>query len=276
MLPFPQPEFSTLVPVQEAASDASAYYLYDPDNNCCFFPDEPFLGEQAISLLSDDTSWYDDHAEQSCASAMPALSRLPTFHMDYPNTAGIFGYSDCVQSAANDYDTSQYYYPNSGSHIPAQSIPAVMSVQATEVGVPAGHLAGAEGDLGPFSRDACAVATSIGFPVTPDTAGSALEVSQTHPVPIQLTNTATLGSPQVTSQPDRKPCEWKSNQGGMCGELVGWHCERHLADVHGIADMASNKLVTCGACGKGMKRKSILRHFREKHLGFRRSKRDSS
>ncbi|KAI6146912.1 hypothetical protein BKA82DRAFT_336927 [Pisolithus tinctorius] len=154
----------------------------------------------------------------------------------------------------------------------------VVSVQATEVNVPARHLALPQGYLGPCSDDAGAVvasASSVGSLATADTPAFPSEISQVHPIPIQFTNTA-AGTPQVTPQPYRRPCEWKDNKGRICSELVGWYCQDHLAVVHGIVNISSSTRVTCGACGEKKKRKFILRHFRERHIGFRRSERNAA
>ncbi|KAI6142170.1 hypothetical protein BKA82DRAFT_2598615 [Pisolithus tinctorius] len=97
----------------------------------------------------------------------------------------------------------------------------VGSVQATEVNVPTGHLALPRGYLGPFSNDAGAVVTSassLGSLATADTLAFPSGISQVLPNPIQFTNTTALGAPQVTSQPYRRPCEWKDNTRRICGK----------------------------------------------------------
>ncbi|KAI6002647.1 hypothetical protein F5J12DRAFT_783808 [Pisolithus orientalis] len=128
----------------------------------------------------------------------------------------------------------------------------VVSVQATEVNVPARHLALPQGYLGPFSNDAGAVVTSassVGSLATADTTAFPSEISRVCPIPIRFTNTA-AGTPQVTPQPYRRPCEWKDNKGRICGELVGWYCQDHLAIVHGIVNISGSTHVTCGACSE--------------------------
>ncbi|KAI6018802.1 hypothetical protein EDC04DRAFT_2042023 [Pisolithus marmoratus] len=76
-------------------------------------------------------------------------------------------------------------------------------------------------------------------------------------------------SSQVSTD-DRWPCGWRDKGRGTCDVLIGYYCEAHLASAHGIVNMSRTQPVECGRCGKRMERRSILRHYREKHLGFRR------
>ncbi|KAI6137338.1 hypothetical protein F5141DRAFT_81100 [Pisolithus sp. B1] len=83
------------------------------------------------------------------------------------------------------------------------------------------------------------------------------------------------GAPQnpISSQEsadDRWPCGWRGKHGGTCNVLIGYRCEAHLASAHGIVNMSRTQIVECGHCGKHLRRQSILRHYREKHLGFHR------
>lgn len=77
-------------------------------------------------------------------------------------------------------------------------------------------------------------------------------------------------SPSQESADDRHLCGWRGDHGGTCNVLIGYHCEAHLASAHSIVDMSRTQIVKCGRCGKRMGRRSILRHYREKHLGFHR------
>ncbi|KAI6046934.1 hypothetical protein EDC04DRAFT_2887404 [Pisolithus marmoratus] len=76
-------------------------------------------------------------------------------------------------------------------------------------------------------------------------------------------------SSQVSTH-DRWPCGWRDKGRGTCDVLIGYYCEAHLASAHGVVNMSRTQPVECGRCGKRMGRRSILRHYREKHLGFRR------
>ncbi|KAI6018848.1 hypothetical protein EDC04DRAFT_2607738, partial [Pisolithus marmoratus] len=117
----------------------------------------------------------------------------------------------------------------------------------------------------PLGGDANAAAAFRGSEGTPATAD-------------MFTNSATKEPPKVSSRSsgDLRPCGWKKNQGGVCDELVGWDCKDHLASAHGIVKIPSATRIKCGVCGEEKKRKFILRHFREKHLRFPRSKRKSA
>lgn len=181
-----QSEFSILDRVPEAAPDWSACYLHGLENSYCHFPDGPFLGEQTSSSLPDDRIWYDDEAEQSCALDMPATTDLSTLRMNCPNAAVVVGHADRVQSAAKDYEISQYHYPNPGSDTSAQSIPSVTPVQVTEATGPASHPALDQGNLESFGGGASAVVTStnsVGSFATASMAGFPSEVSHTPPPP---------------------------------------------------------------------------------------------
>ncbi|KAI5997427.1 hypothetical protein EDD15DRAFT_342268 [Pisolithus albus] len=79
-----------------------------------------------------------------------------------------------------------------------------------------------------------------------------------------------MPTPSQEFADDRQPCGWRGNRGDTCNVLIGYHCEAHLASAHGIVDMSRTRIVKCGRCGKRMGRRSILRHYRERHLGFRR------
>ncbi|KIN94952.1 hypothetical protein M404DRAFT_337192 [Pisolithus tinctorius Marx 270] len=230
------------------------------DGDCYAF------SKMALSSYSDE-SW---HQEQLCGWGTPTMSALSTYHADPSNSATFFGHQDGVQRATNYYDISQSCYPNAEAVIPAQFIPPAIPVQATVASVPAGHLA--QGDSGPFGGGASAVFTSaslVGSLVTANIAGSPSEASPTHPLSTQFINSATSSSLQQTFS-DLRPCPWKDDQGGICGEFVGRVCQDHLTTAHGIVNISGATLVTCGACGLQVKRESLLRHFREVDLGFRR------
>ncbi|KAI6046969.1 hypothetical protein EDC04DRAFT_2625863 [Pisolithus marmoratus] len=275
----PRPEFSTLFPTREVESDAPACHVhYCPLPSDCSPPDEHVLQQRTGFGLPTDRICNDFRPGPSCASDMPTTSAALTFHVDYSKAAAVFGHNDCVQSATNYYDmpSEPSYSPNPGPVSPAYFIPSMVSAQATKVNALDRHPALTQGHLGSFGSNASADVTagaSVGSLTSATMTNFLSEAPQTYSFPAQLTNPVALKLPQVTSQSvaDLKPCEWKDNKGEMCGKLVGWHCQDHLGSVHGIVNISSSTPVTCGACDERMKRKSILRHFRERHLGFRRS-----
>ncbi|KAI5997191.1 hypothetical protein EDC04DRAFT_2797632 [Pisolithus marmoratus] len=199
------------------------------------------------------------------------------FHVDYLRTAAIFGHQDSVQSTASHHGMSlaPYYfsYAEFAAVSPAHLISPVVLGQVNQ-GSPL-YSTSSQPYLPPFGDDANATPTLHGSGGTPATAAMAsfpLEASQIHPLPPQFTNSVTEEPPNVPSRSsgDLKRCEWKNSQGDVCGTLVSRHCQEHLASAHGIFKMSSVTPVKCGACDEKMKRKSFLRHFRERHLGFRR------
>ncbi|KAI5997434.1 hypothetical protein EDD15DRAFT_343117 [Pisolithus albus] len=71
------------------------------------------------------------------------------------------------------------------------------------------------------------------------------------------------------------PCGWRVYGGGECGALVTYHSlAHHFAVVHGIRNMASDVEIMCRWCPPGtiVKRESLLRHLRERHLRYQRPK----
>lgn len=76
-------------------------------------------------------------------------------------------------------------------------------------------------------------------------------------------------------------CGWQNEDGRQCGTPVTYNdCADHFSAVHGIIGMAADIKVLCRWCpssvGKKIKRKNILRHFREKHLHCPRPKQHDS
>ncbi|KAI6117382.1 hypothetical protein EDD16DRAFT_1520066 [Pisolithus croceorrhizus] len=199
--------------------------------------------------------------QQLYPSIMPTAFVPPVFHGSYPETNAVLGH---------EYYNTSLESPDVGFFAPTQFIPPMVSVQPTGVNIPAGHSTLAQGYSGQFGSDASAIATSgtsMGILSSADLASS-----QTHSFPAPLAGSASSVPPQAKSQSsgDLKPCKWRNNRGGICGELVGWHCQDHLAHAHGIFRIPSSRSIECGACGEQQKRKYILRHFREVHLEFRR------
>ncbi|KAI6146910.1 hypothetical protein BKA82DRAFT_4157182 [Pisolithus tinctorius] len=128
------------------------------------------------------------------------------------------------------------------------------------------------GYLEPLNGGASSVATfgsSVGALATANLTNSPSEASQIHPSPTQPTTFATSGPPQQSFS-DPRPCPWRDEQEVICNELVSWDCQDHLASAHGIVNISGSTLVTCGACDLQLKRESLLRHFREVDLRFRR------
>lgn len=66
-------------------------------------------------------------------------------------------------------------------------------------------------------------------------------------------------------------CRWKDEgTTASCRKRVtNSNLVEHLAS-HGIKNMASHVEVSCGVCGKVVKRESMLRHYRELHLKQKR------
>ncbi|KAI6046959.1 hypothetical protein EDC04DRAFT_2625721 [Pisolithus marmoratus] len=79
----------------------------------------------------------------------------------------------------------------------------------------------------------------------------------------------------LTAPKPPKPCGWRAGGDKICGILVTYdNLADHLAKIHHIKDMSSDVNIWCRWClpGQRVKRKNILRHFREKHLGYPRRK----
>ncbi|KIJ66133.1 hypothetical protein HYDPIDRAFT_27325 [Hydnomerulius pinastri MD-312] len=79
-----------------------------------------------------------------------------------------------------------------------------------------------------------------------------------------------ISDPDHVSKRIMHSCKWRRDDGSLCRGNISWTtCSDHLA-VHGIEDMPSMLKITCGWCDKTVKRESIVRHVREKHLGVKR------
>ncbi|KIN99276.1 hypothetical protein M404DRAFT_815242 [Pisolithus tinctorius Marx 270] len=197
--------------------------------------------------------------EQLCTPGTSTMSVLSTYHMDSPKTVAFFGHHGGVQNGPNYHVISQPYSPNAGPVIPAQHVPPACPGLFT-------------GYLEPLNGGASSVATfgsSVGALATANLTNSPSEASQIHPSPTQPTTFATSGPPQQSFS-DPRPCPWRDEQEVICNELVSWDCQDHLASSHGIVNISGSTLVTCGACDLQLKRESLLRHFREVDLRFRR------
>ena len=70
-------------------------------------------------------------------------------------------------------------------------------------------------------------------------------------------------------------CGWRNKDGVICGLAIDYDCRLHFSAVHGIVNLSADTIVSCRWCepDNGMRRGCILRHIREAHLGFPRSKR---
>ncbi|KAI6018807.1 hypothetical protein EDC04DRAFT_443909 [Pisolithus marmoratus] len=90
------------------------------------------------------------------------------------------------------------------------------------------------------------------------------------PPPGSLSDVPQAPTPSQVSIDDRWPCGWTDKGRDACNVLIGYYCETHLASAHGVVNMSRTQTIECGRCGRRMGRRSILRHYREKHLGFRR------
>ncbi|KAI6159376.1 hypothetical protein EDD17DRAFT_901312 [Pisolithus thermaeus] len=171
------------------------------------------------------------------------------------------------------------YPPDAGFIAPPQPIPSMDSVEATGFNTSVGHLTTlAPGCLRQFNSGVGAAGTSVGTPSSVNYTSSPPEVSEAHTFPVHVADSVTSVSPQVTSQSsgDLRGCEWKNGDGDVCGKPVGWECQHHLASAHGIRKIPADAILICGVCGEKRKRKFFVRHFREKHLRFRRRKRNAA
>ncbi|KIM60868.1 hypothetical protein SCLCIDRAFT_1216385 [Scleroderma citrinum Foug A] len=68
-------------------------------------------------------------------------------------------------------------------------------------------------------------------------------------------------------------CRWRDEDKRVCGQWVTKEtCAAHLASVHGIRGIPSDREILCRACcpPRIIKRESILRHFVEVHIGVKR------
>lgn len=74
----------------------------------------------------------------------------------------------------------------------------------------------------------------------------------------------------------RIACGWIKPDGMVCNKPIGYHCESHFATAHGITNMSSEARVRCRWCPLGaqkeMNRKGFIRHVREVHMKYQRSK----
>ncbi|KAI5992911.1 hypothetical protein EDD15DRAFT_955998 [Pisolithus albus] len=159
---------------------------------------------------------------------------------------------------------------------PAQPFPPMNWFQATGSNTSIGHPAPGQEYVGQNCSGVGAAGTTLCAPNPVNSASFPSEVSQAHTSPARLEDSATSVTPQETSRSsgDLKPCEWRNDQGGICGELLGRDCERHLALAHRIRGLPADMVVVCGACGEGKKRKFFVRHFREVHLRIPRQRRN--
>ncbi|KAI6002640.1 hypothetical protein F5J12DRAFT_207943 [Pisolithus orientalis] len=114
------------------------------------------------------------------------------------------------------------------------------------------------------------------------------DASRSLPHKLQPThNIGNLSIPKKSPRTDRstgpstslptapKRCGWRDNDGKICDMPVTYNnLVHHFAAVHDIKDMAFDAIIECRWCrpGNRMKRESILRHLREKHLGYPRRK----
>ncbi|KAI6020676.1 hypothetical protein BKA83DRAFT_512379 [Pisolithus microcarpus] len=91
-------------------------------------------------------------------------------------------------------------------------------------------------------------------------------------IPTKLTKARPACDPAIPY-----PCGWRVDEGRQCGIPINYDdCAGHFAAFHHIKDMAWNVKVICCWCPpeppKEIRRKNLLRHLREAHLCYRRSK----
>ncbi|KAI6020694.1 hypothetical protein PISMIDRAFT_578460 [Pisolithus microcarpus 441] len=211
---------------------------------------------------------------------MPTASGPSEFYVNHLTTSNVFVHGSGVQSTANPYDVplEPSDLLDAGFIAPPWPIPSMNLVQATGFNTSVGHPTLGQEYMGQYRSGISAAGTSVCAPNSANSASFPSEVPEAHTFPAQLADFATSVLPQGTAQfsSDLRPCEWRNNQGGICRQLVGWHCESHLASEHRIRKLPAHMVIVCGACGEEKKRKFFLRHFREVHLGFHRGRRNAT
>lgn len=73
-----------------------------------------------------------------------------------------------------------------------------------------------------------------------------------------------------------KPCGWQDGEARKCGIPITYYCADHFAAFHGLENMARDVEIVCRWClpmeQKKIRRQNMLRHLREVHLCYPRSK----
>ncbi|KAF8546374.1 hypothetical protein OG21DRAFT_1139759 [Imleria badia] len=76
------------------------------------------------------------------------------------------------------------------------------------------------------------------------------------------------------------PCQWASEGNhDACGtQLACSNVPAHLGDTHGVRKLGRDTQIYCKweGCHKWVKRRNIVRHIRECHLGHAREKKHAS
>ncbi|KAG9312316.1 hypothetical protein JVU11DRAFT_7630 [Chiua virens] len=89
------------------------------------------------------------------------------------------------------------------------------------------------------------------------------------------THAIPTSSPSLSGiSPRETVCQWVVGDGILCERWVTYKdVPDHLA-THGVIKLPHDHLVSCkwSGCGQTMKRESIARHVRERHLGYNRGK----
>ncbi|KAI5992915.1 hypothetical protein EDD15DRAFT_2367678 [Pisolithus albus] len=271
---------SDFTPVE---SVAPGFYLHDRPESGSRFPPYEHPQEQEAFLLPDGSVCYGFPLEQPRMLDMPPMPEPSRFYVNYPNSSAAFGFEDGMGSTANYYARPLEHpcLADVGYVFPAQPIPPMVSARATGVNIPVEYPSVAQEYLGQFDNDTSAVptsGTSMGSLSSANSASSPSEVSQVHSSPAQLPGSSSSVPRQTTSQSsgDLRQCEWIVDHERICGELVGWECQHHLASAHGIRKISAHEIIVCGACGRKEKRKFFVRHFREVHLHFRRQRQNAA
>ena len=109
-----------------------------------------------------------------------------------------------------------------------------------------------------------------------------LSVSQTNyhldapasAAPPYVDNTPSTSADSTPRRPITARCGWRNKDGVICGLAINYDCRHHLSAVHGIIKLSTRTIVSCRWCkpANKMRRGGLLRHIRETHLGFSRSK----
>ncbi|KAI5997418.1 hypothetical protein EDD15DRAFT_2194498 [Pisolithus albus] len=73
-------------------------------------------------------------------------------------------------------------------------------------------------------------------------------------------------------------CGWIEPDGKTCNQRIDYNCEGHFATAHGIRNMSRHIKIECCWCppnAKKVNRKGFIRHLREVHMKYRRSKKEA-
>ncbi|KAI6038155.1 hypothetical protein EDC04DRAFT_2042809 [Pisolithus marmoratus] len=238
----PQFQFPTSIPPEAAASTISFCQIHPgiPASSCPP-PDEHIVNQEEIS----------DHRPQ--CDALLEEPRFSGYHAHIADNS----YYDSV------FQQDGMPSPTAG---PANFIPPLIPAQGADGNIPVTCP-----DLSWDYLDRSYFSHGINAAVNPISSVGPISAPDTQQPPLGfLSDVPQAPTSSQVSTDDRWPCGWRDKGRDVCDVLIGYYCEAHLASAHGIVNMSRTQTIECGRCGKSMGRRSILRHYREKHLGFRR------